>query len=115
VALRVFWFLRLLDDALWMFAAELLFGLFRGPGLGPLGMDLRVEAYFQASSWAASHGCSLELTNGGRHCWGSIARSYQTQTGKEKRNSNEKGKVALKARQIVVVNSPKGVPVRVYL
>jgi hypothetical protein len=41
VALWVFWFLRLLDEALRMLVADLLFGFFRGPGLlaiwdGPL-------------------------------------------------------------------------------
>jgi hypothetical protein len=40
-----------------------------------------------------------------RKCWGSIAGGYQTLMEKEKRNSNEKGKVTLKARQIVVVKS----------
>jgi hypothetical protein len=38
----------------------------------------------------ASHGCSLELTNGGRQCWGSIAEGYQTPTGKEKELEQEK-------------------------
>jgi hypothetical protein len=49
-----------------MFVLELLFGLFRGPSLRPFGLDLRAEALFQASSWVASHGCSLELTKGTR-------------------------------------------------
>jgi hypothetical protein len=51
-----------------MFVAELLFGLFHGPGLRPFRMHLRAEALFLSSSWVASHGCSLELTNGGRQC-----------------------------------------------
>jgi hypothetical protein len=59
-----------------MFVAEWLFELFHGPGLRPLGMDLRAEAPFQASSWVASRGCSLELTNGGRQYWGSIIGRY---------------------------------------
>jgi hypothetical protein len=75
-----------------MFVAELLFGLFRGPGLRPFGMDLRAEALFHASSWVASCRCSLELTNSGHQCWGSIARSYQTPTGKEKGTQTRKGK-----------------------
>jgi hypothetical protein len=68
VALLVFWLLRLLDEPMQMFVVELLFGLFRGPGLWSFRMDLRVEALFQASSYVASRGCSLELTNGGRQC-----------------------------------------------
>jgi hypothetical protein len=51
-----------------MFVAELLFGLFHGPGLRPFQMHLQAEALFLSSSWVASHGCSLELTNGGRQC-----------------------------------------------
>jgi hypothetical protein len=63
-----------------MFVAELLFGLFHGPGFRPFRMNLRAEALFLASSWVVSHRCSLELTNGGRQCWGLIARDYQTPT-----------------------------------
>jgi hypothetical protein len=59
-----------------MFVAELLFGLFRGLGLQLFGMDLRAEALFWTSFWVASCGCSIELTNGGRHCWGSIIGGY---------------------------------------
>jgi hypothetical protein len=43
-----------------------LLGLFQGPKLRP-------KAPFQVSSWVAFRGCSLEHTNGGRQCWGSIA------------------------------------------
>jgi hypothetical protein len=46
VALWVFWFVRLLDEAMRMFVAEMLFGLFHGPGLRPFWMDLRAEALF---------------------------------------------------------------------
>jgi hypothetical protein len=75
-----------------MFVAELLFGLFRGPGLRPFRMDLRAEALFLTSSWVASHGCSLEITNDGRQCWDSIAGGYRTPTGKEKETRTRKGK-----------------------
>jgi hypothetical protein len=90
LALRVFWFLWLQDEARRMFVAELLFGLFRGPGLQLFGMDLWAEALFRASFWVASHGCSLELTNGGRQYWGSIIGGYRTPTGKEKNLEWEK-------------------------
>jgi hypothetical protein len=50
-----------------------LFGLFRGPDFWPHGVSLRSKALFQASSWVAFHGCSLELTNGGLQCWDSVA------------------------------------------
>jgi hypothetical protein len=66
-----------------MFVAELLFGLFRGPGLKLFRMDLQAKALFRASFWVASRGCSLELKNSERQYWGSIAEDYRTPTGKE--------------------------------
>jgi hypothetical protein len=44
VALRVFWFLSLLDEALRMFVVGWRFGFFRGPDLRPLGMSLRPKS-----------------------------------------------------------------------
>jgi hypothetical protein len=39
-----------------------------GPDLRSLGMSLRSDSLFQASSWVAFCGCSLKLTNGGCQC-----------------------------------------------
>jgi hypothetical protein len=58
-----------------MFVVGWLFGLFRGPDLRPDGMSFRLETLFLASSWVAFCGCSLELRNGGRQCWGSVAKA----------------------------------------
>jgi hypothetical protein len=94
-----------------MFVAEWLFGLFRAPGLWPFGMDLRVEALFQASSWVASHGCSLELTNDGRQCWGSIAGSYRTPMRKEKELEREReSDTKSKANSCCKILPPWGCP-----
>jgi hypothetical protein len=74
VALEVFWCLPLLDEALWM----LMVGwLFRGPDLRSLVMSLQPDSIFEASSWVAFCGCSLELTNSERQCWGSRVRSLE--------------------------------------
>jgi hypothetical protein len=70
VALLVFRCVPLLDEALRMLVVG---WLFRGPNLRPVGMSLRPDSLFQASSWVAFHGCSLNLTNGGHQYWGSIA------------------------------------------
>jgi hypothetical protein len=53
-------------------------------------MSLRPDGLFQASFWVAFRGCYFELTNGGRQCWGLIAESYQTPTGKEKEFERER-------------------------
>jgi hypothetical protein len=87
VARQVFWFLPLLDEALRMYVAG---WLLRGLGLWSLGMSFQLEALFRASSWVASRGHSLELTNSGRQCWGSIAGGYQTLMGKKKSSNKNK-------------------------
>jgi hypothetical protein len=111
VAPRVFWFLRLMDEALWLFVAEWLFGLLRGPGFRSIGLTLRPEALFQLSSWVASHGCSLKLTNGGCQCWGLIAGSYQTPTGKEKELERERESgTKSKANSCSKISLPWGCP-----
>jgi hypothetical protein len=56
-----------------MFVVGWLVGLFRELDLWLLGMRLRLESLFQAFASVAFCGCTLELTNGGRQCWGSIA------------------------------------------
>jgi hypothetical protein len=50
-----------------------MFELWLGPDFRPLEMNLRSEVPFQVSSWVAFRRCFLELTNGGRQCWGSKA------------------------------------------
>jgi hypothetical protein len=74
VALQVFRFLLLLWEGMWMFVVGRLLGLFRGPELRSLEMSLRPEDPFWVSSWVAFRECSLGHTNGGRQCWGPIAK-----------------------------------------
>jgi hypothetical protein len=94
----------MLAEALWKFVVGWFFGFFQGPELQPLEMRLRSGAPFWASYWVAFHGCSLEHTNDGRQCWGSIAGGYRTPTSEEK-VLNRKWKVGRRTMQIVVNQS----------
>ena len=86
--------------------------LLRGLGLWSLGMSFQLEALFLASSWVASHGRSLELTNSGRQCWGSIAGGYQTLMGKKKSsNKNKENGTESKANSYHSPPPGNGVPV----
>jgi hypothetical protein len=84
VALQVFRPLQLPVGALRKFVVGWLLRLLRGPELRSLPMDLRLRAPFLASSSVIFHRCSLEHTNSGRQCWGSIAEGYRTPTREEK-------------------------------
>jgi hypothetical protein len=75
--------------ALRKFVVGCLLGLLRGPKLRSLAMDLQPRAPFLTSSWVAFRGCSLEHTNGGCQCWGSIAEGYQTPMREEKNTKRE--------------------------
>jgi hypothetical protein len=89
VALLVFRFLQLLVGALRKFVVGWLFGLLRWLELQSLAVDLLPRAPFLTSSWVASRGRSLEHTNIGRQCWGSIAEGYRTPTREEKKTKRE--------------------------
>jgi hypothetical protein len=75
--------------ALTKFVVGWLLGLLRGPELRSLAMDLRLRAPFLTSFGMAFHGCSLEHTNGGRQCWGSIAEGYRITTREQKKTKRE--------------------------
>jgi hypothetical protein len=82
-----------------------LFELFRGLELWPLEMRLRPRAPFRASFWVAFRGCSLEHTNGGRQCWGSIAGGYRAPMREEKA-LNRNQKVGWRMMQVVANQFP---------
>jgi hypothetical protein len=105
--LRLVWWLlwSLFGSSLWKFMVGWLFRLFQGHELQPLEMRLRQGAPFQASFWVAFCGCSLEHTNGGLQCWGSIAGGYRTPT-REEETLSRKREMSQRMMQTVVHQSP---------
>jgi hypothetical protein len=75
--------------------------LFQEPDLRPLGMSLRPESLFQASSWVAFCWCSLELTNGGRANVGVQSLEATELQRDGKRTQTTKGESALRMAQII--------------
>jgi hypothetical protein len=88
-----------------MLVADLLFGLFRGPGHravwdGPSSGSSFLGLFLGGISWVFSRAHKWWVPILGFGCWKLLKSN-----GKGKLNSNEKRKVALKARQIATIKS----------